>query len=136
MHALRVLFDRRDDLLLNSVECEAQLAMNSNATIITLIMIYLDTQSEQFAKLPGWMCVYALIYTELGFTIFAHYPSVHLTPKKGEGWHWRPISCVLSSVFANVLNQEDTGPEKRIRAIRVLLMIRSHALFLIEQVKR
>jgi hypothetical protein len=117
-------------------ECEAQLAINSNATIITLIMIYLDTRPEQFEKLPAWMCVYALIYTELGFDIYVHYPSVHLTAGQGDGWHWRPISCLLSGTFSNVFNQEDADPDKRVRAIRVLFMLRSHALFLVEQIRR
>jgi hypothetical protein len=117
-------------------KCEARLAMNSNATIVMLIMIYLDTRSKQFEKLPAWMCVYALIYTELGFNIYVHYPSVHLTAGQGDGWHWRPTSCLLSGVFSNVFNQEDGDPDKRVRAIRVLFKLRSHSLFLVEQIRR
>jgi hypothetical protein len=118
-----------------SKDCDAQLAMNNNATIEIFTMMHLDTRSEQFEKLPGWMCIYGLIYTELGFHIYAHYPSVHITTGKGEGWHWRPISCLLSNEFSHVFNQAATSSDYRTRAIRVLLMLRSHALFLVEQIR-
>lgn len=123
---------KREDTL--TEKCEAQLAMNTNATINLLILIYLDTRTTQYQKLPAWMCIYSIIYTELGFTIYAHYPTF-IPASNRKSSSWRPTSCELSRAFAKVFDQKCTHLDDRISALRVLFMLRSHALFLAEQIK-
>jgi hypothetical protein len=137
----------------NGGDTEAQLAMNSNPILTIFAIMYLDIRTALNEGMPAWMWVYALIYTEDGFDIYSHSLStgVHRTKSKGSG---RPDTTAssndapesektqfifksshLSAKYSLVFRQ-NSGRKTRMCALTVLYMIRSHTLFVIEQVEK
>jgi hypothetical protein len=140
----------------NGGDTEAQLAMNSNPILTIFAIMYLDIRTDVNEGMPPWMWVYALIYTEDGFDVYAHSLSTGVHPKlidansegssrpdaKGPS-NDAPESEKTQFVFKSthlldrysLVFRQDADHDHRMRALTALYMIRSHTLFVIEQVE-
>jgi hypothetical protein len=136
-------------------DTEAQLAMNSNPILVIFALMYLDIRTSIGESMPGWMWVYALIYTEDGFDIYTHSLSTRISPKlnntesKGKDsldakasspdaskkTRFVFRSTRLVTKYSTVFLQT-TGRKDRMLALTALFMIRAHTLFVVEQVEK
>jgi hypothetical protein len=111
-------------------QTEAQLAMNSVPALIMFILLHLSTRTTADQPLPPWMWKYAFVYTELGVTIYAHFPKLVVT-KDGEA-RWKFVSRKVSEKFRKMW-AESASNDLRMRGRAVIDMMRSHTEFLLEQ---
>lgn len=114
----------------NDGRTAAQLAMNSVATLIIFILMYLSTRRDTGPNdpdLPAWMFTMSFVYTERGFTIYAHYP-------KFTGRKWEFASWKITQNLKDVLSQKASRAD-RVRCLAAFLLMRSHTLFVREQIK-
>jgi hypothetical protein len=110
---------------------EAQMAMNSVATLIVLILMHLSTRKSANQKLLPWMFIYAFCYTEKGITIYAHFPKFVASPD-GKGGKWKFVSWKVTEKFQEMwakLRTEDL----RMSGLATLYLMRSHTEFVLEQ---
>jgi len=106
----------------------SQLATAFHGTLIILILYYLDTREHLHSPLPPWLFLYGVEYTETGVNITAHYPSYVFD---GDTGHWELHANLLTKDYFRVF--ETGNPILRLRLLAVLLRIRSHSLFVLEQ---
>jgi hypothetical protein len=109
---------------------EAQMAMNSVAALIMIILMHLSTRTTPNQKLKAWMFVYAFCYTEKGITIYAHFPK-YVISHGGKG-QWKFVSWRVTSKFSEMWGRNGTE-DQRIRGLAALYLMRSHTEFLHEQ---
>lgn len=111
---------------------QAQVAVAFHATLIILILYYLDTRKQCAAELPRWLFLYGIHYTESGVVVLGHHPRYDFEYDEGKG-RWELCSRVLSTDYGDVF----VGPQiERLRLLAVLIRIRSHSLFVLEQLKQ
>lgn len=105
----------------------AQLAIALQPTLVELIAFYLDTRGSPEEPMPPWLFLFGVFYTEDGFDIYAHYPR-YINDR------WGATSVHLLT-FSDIFR--DVGvPRVRLRALAVVLRMRSHASFLLKQLQR
>lgn len=111
-------------------EASQQLACGFHSALIVLILYYLDTCSHPGAKdskLPSWMVLYGIIYTETGFSIHQHYPVFRPNHDGSGGW-WGAASS-WAAYFNNVF---DRPSPYRSQSMSALLRICGHTRFVLE----
>jgi hypothetical protein len=122
-------------------DTEAQVAMNSHPILVIFITLYLDIRRTRDEPIPPWMWVYALIYTENGFEVYTHSISTEVPTEKGfeassesvrAGFRFRSTRFI--SDYSKVFRQ-DVKTDHRLKALTLLYMIRSHTLFVVDQVE-
>jgi hypothetical protein len=91
------------------VKTRAQCAASAQATLIILIIFYLDTRKSTEDPAPWWLFVPGIDYTENGFVIAAHYPRCIVDEEGHSEWGFQ--SMILTDRFANVLK----APEKEVK---------------------
>jgi hypothetical protein len=108
----------------------AQLAMNNVPALIMFILVHLSTRMTADQPLPPWMWTYGFVYTELGLTIYAHFPKL---VKTDDGkWTWKFVSCEVTKDFQNMW-REGEDEELQMRGLAAINMMRSHTEFVLEQ---
>lgn len=122
LHPTLLAFEAKTNETL-SENTAAQLAVSIYPTLVLMILWHLEFAPNQ--ELPPWMFVYGVIYTETGFSIYAHYPFWGK-----EGWCFR--TRLLTQAFRNTF-KERTGQFLRVTALAAMLSIRSHSTFLLER---
>lgn len=124
-------------LVMTSGECKpiskldehtvAQLAMNSVATLVILILIYLSTRKSKEDPMPPWMFTMSFTYSQNGFVIYGHFPKPH-----DEDWNfasWR-ITDIFQSAWENT-----TEIKVRMSALATLYELRAHTEFVVKQIR-
>lgn len=109
---------------------EAQLAMNGVAILVLFILMYLSTRERSDSEdkaLPPWMYTNSFVYTERGFTIYGHHP-------KFVSGKWKFVSWKMSQHFHDVLTW-GTSQAGRMRCLAAFFQMRSHTLFVLEQIR-
>ncbi|CAG8560533.1 10552_t:CDS:1, partial [Acaulospora colombiana] len=108
----------------------AQLAVAFHATLIILILYYLDNRSSGSDPLPAWLFLYGIEYTEHGFFVHVHFPYYHFDgPNPG----WGFVSAKFTDEFSKVFKNGDT--DLRLSALALLFRMRSQAMFVMEKLK-
>ncbi|CCA75854.1 hypothetical protein PIIN_09849 [Serendipita indica DSM 11827] len=110
-------------------DVRAQLALDLYASLIVLILFYLDQRQSEDEGLPPWMYLLGLEYTEDGVQVHAYYPSYD---HKRSRWILRAMP--LLAAHRNVFN--NGGPGDRLHLLAVLYRCRSHSLFVADQLRR
>jgi hypothetical protein len=110
---------------------EAQMAMNSVAALIVLILMHLSIRKSANQKLLPWMFLYAFCYTEQGITIYAHFPKFVVSPD-GKGGKWKFVSWKVTNKFETMWAEDRTEP-LRMRGLATLYLMKSHTEFVVEQ---
>jgi hypothetical protein len=107
------------------------MAMGPTLNILTLI--HLDTRETARSLMPHWMWLPGLIYTQSGFTIYAHHPGV-FADKAKKNWKWKHVSVELSTYFRNTY---PTAPDSGLQAqaLQTMCMFRSHSEFVSDQME-
>lgn len=113
----------------HSLETKAQLATALQATLIILILYYLDTRHSQDSPCPPWLFLYGVIYTEDGMWIHAHHPIYD-----HRAACWRLKSTLVTDKFQKIF-QSKSKRDIRIRGLVALLKIRSHSLFVLQRLE-
>jgi len=110
-------------------KAHAQLATAFHGTLILLVLYYLDTRESFTMALPPWPFLYGIIYTQFSITIYAHHPSYDHQRRR-----WVNVSRLVSNDYEYAF---DTGdPNTQLRLLAVLFKIRSHTLFVLEQLQK
>lgn len=108
----------------------AQLAVAFHATLIILILYYLDNRSCASDPLPEWLFLYGIEYIEHGFVVHVHYPHYNFDdPNAG----WGFTSAMFTDKFSEVFKGCDTG--LRLSALAFLFRMRSQGMFVMEKLK-
>ncbi|PVF96946.1 hypothetical protein CPB86DRAFT_874528 [Serendipita vermifera] len=108
----------------------AQLAVAFHATLIILILYYLDNRSCASDPLPGWLYLYGIEYTEHGFVVHVHFP-YYKFEEPNFGWGF--ISAKFTDEFSQVFKSGDTA--LRLSALAFLFRMRSQGMFIMEKLK-
>ncbi|KIM22267.1 hypothetical protein M408DRAFT_28817 [Serendipita vermifera MAFF 305830] len=111
-------------------DTEAQLAMNSVATLVILILVYLSTRKSKKDPLPAWMFTMSFTYTQYGFVIYGHFPRVEKSPR---GPEWKFVSWQIANRFERVW-ESDTPNNLRMAGLAVLYELRAHTEFVVKQI--
>jgi hypothetical protein len=111
-------------------DIRAQLATAFHATLIILILYYLDTRKELTSDLPPWLFLYGIEYTEFGVNICAHFPSYEFDGGLGR---WCLESKIITQDYGNVFLT--SNKPQRMRLLSNLYRIRSHSVFVLEQLQ-
>jgi hypothetical protein len=112
---------------------KAQLACAFHATIILLILYYLDNRPSPDAPCPPWLFLYGIEYIDSGFKIYAHYPRYEDTKSR-----WEFTSVLISQAFGQVFESSADPEEKSIklaRAIAALYHIREHCILVDQKLR-
>jgi hypothetical protein len=109
----------------------AQLAMNSVAGLIMIIIMHLSTRKSPSQKLLPWMFLYAFVYTEQGITIYAHFPKLVVTADGKSRWKF--VSWRVSNTFETMWKYGTVDMELRMRGLAAVYLMRSHTEFVLEQ---
>jgi hypothetical protein len=110
------------------------LATAFHATLILLILYYLDTRKTTIATLSDWLFLYGIEYTEHGVMIHAHHPKYHFYPAPSKSGEWRLVGTLLSEDYSKAFLQ-GVDPRVRVRLLAVLFRIRRHVIFILDQLK-
>ncbi|PVF96944.1 hypothetical protein CPB86DRAFT_826829, partial [Serendipita vermifera] len=109
-------------------EAIIRLAHSLQSGINILILYYLETRLEAhdgaMQRLPNWMYLYGIIYSESVIRIYVHYPLYQPEPTTGSsetGWLARSTSIELD--LDGVFRRRHSGRES---AVAALLRIQSH----------
>ncbi|PVF92488.1 hypothetical protein CPB86DRAFT_183763 [Serendipita vermifera] len=117
---------------LNEDTC-AQLAASLHPSLVILVLYYLDTRTSLMSPLPPWLFLYGIVYTEKGVIIWAHYPTIkHDTTNQTSAWKFR--SSLITRKYEDAFD-DTTNAGSRIQLLAALLKIRSHSLYVLEQLK-
>ncbi|PVF91635.1 hypothetical protein CPB86DRAFT_298149 [Serendipita vermifera] len=111
-------------------QANAQLAVAFQATMIILILYYLDSRPSATAAIPPWMFLYGIQYTENGLLIRAHCPWYKHDSEKPE-WQFR--SVLVTQAYNNVFQKKDEA--LLLRLLAALLKIRSHSWYVLKQLQ-
>src|ERR1700743_1030649 len=79
----------------------AQLACAFHATLITLVLYFLDTRTSVRSTLPPWLFLYGIEYTEFGVTIHSHHPAYEILDNSTGKGHWVFKATVISRDYEN-----------------------------------
>ena len=109
---------------------KAQLACAFHATLIILVLYYLDNRRSSTEPLPPWLYLDAIDYVENGFLIYAHYPQYVYEPKP----HWKFVSAQVTNAYAQVFQNPRT--ELSVRATAALLRLVTHTHFLLRKLTK
>lgn len=112
----------------NKDHAPGHLAAAFHATLILLVLMYLDTRRSSSEMMPAWMYLYGLAYDEQGFSVYIHFPKPRVS---GDRLEWDFVSLLLTSKFKAI----DYDRGRRMRALAFLFKIRSHSFFLLEQLR-
>jgi hypothetical protein len=115
-----------------------QLAVAFHATLIILILYYLDNRTSPSDPLPEWLYLYGIEYIEHGFVVHVHYPYYEFynpQPGSNSGWEpgWRFASARFTDRYSEVF--KDTETELRLSALAFLFHMRSHSMYILEKLK-
>jgi hypothetical protein len=111
-----------------------QLAVAFHATLIILILYYLDNRSSVSDPLPQWLYLYGIEYTEHGFVVHVHYPYYQFNPtEQDEEAGWRFASALFTDKYSKVFKNGDTG--LKLSALSFLFRMRSQGMFILEKLK-
>jgi hypothetical protein len=111
----------------HSKHTRAQLAASFHATLIILILYYLDTRPDTEEPMPPWLFLLGIEYVETGFVIYAHYPRYKVSSSGGK---WCFISVPITKKFASVFRY-DTTSKVRVRALAALFNMRNHGRYVL-----
>jgi hypothetical protein len=111
---------------------KVQLASALQATLVLLILYYLDTRSDIGEACPPWLFLYGIEYVEFGINIYSHHPYYE---SEGEKAGWGFQSTLLTDRFWDVFKPR-TYPYDRCEALAALFKIRSHSKFVLEQLEK
>jgi len=114
----------------HTIHTKAQLACAFQSTMVILIILYLDTRHSSWSACPPWLFLYGIEYIEDGIRIHAHHPSYNFDEKR-----WELISSVVTDNFNTIFDRE-VLPPRRLQALAALFKIRSHSLFVLDQLKK
>ena len=115
----------------HTLDTRAQLATALQATLIILILYYLDTRRSQESACPPWLFLYGIEYVELGMWIHAHCPYYD---HEAQPPQWRFKSTLITRRYDACFRANDP-PYMRMQALAALFKIRSHSLFVLKQLK-
>ena len=111
-------------------DVQAQLAAALNATLILLILYYLDTRETVSTPMPPWLFIFGIAYVAEGFMVYAHYPRYDFD-REGRG-KWGFVSVPVTDSYVEVFTT-DTIESKRIFALAALFRMREHGCFLLDK---
>lgn len=112
-------------------DTKVQLACALHATLIVLILYYLDNRPSLDAPCPHWLFLYGVEYVDDGLKIYAHYPR-YIDNESG----WGFISVLLSQAFTGIFKKSPVDKSvKMARAIAALYHIRQHSIFLSQKLQ-
>jgi hypothetical protein len=97
--------------------------------------MYLDTRPTADAALPGWMFNFSWIYTQQGFIIYIHYPSVKLLDD-GKDWSWKMVSLMLTKDYSRIWDPESSNMANYHRAKAAADIMVSHTDFVLDQIRK
>jgi len=106
---------------------KAQLACAFNATLIILVLYYLDNRQSSTTPLPHWLYLDAVDYVENGFLIYAHYPRYVYEPEP----HWKFVSAEVTAKYNCVF--QNPNVEYSVQATAALLRLVTHTYFLLRK---
>ncbi|PVF91638.1 hypothetical protein CPB86DRAFT_878409 [Serendipita vermifera] len=112
----------------------AQLAAAFHSTLIILVLYYLDTRRELNSALHPWLFLYGLECTKFGVCIRAHYPSYEFNKTEPAQSAWKFKSYLVTEKYQDVFNPT-TLKSIQLQLLAALLKIRSHSLYVLEQLK-
>lgn len=113
----------------HTINTRAQLATAFQASLIILILYYLDTRHSRDSACPPWLFLYGIEYVEHGMWIHAHYPSYDHTTQR-----WGLIATLVTDRFGRVFKTGEST-KMRLQALAALFKIRSHSLFVLKQLR-
>jgi hypothetical protein len=105
-----------------------------HATLIILILYYLDTRQSIEDRLPPWMIVYGIVYNKTGFLIRQHCPIYYQKDderRQAGSYGWGAITfpiCYFDNAFTN-------PPGPRPRALAALQRLSGHAQHILEKLQ-
>ncbi|CAG7850322.1 SubName: Full=Uncharacterized protein {ECO:0000313/EMBL:CCA75764.1} [Serendipita indica DSM 11827] len=108
----------------------AQLASAFHGTLVILVLYYLDNRANTRDPLPPWLFLYGIGYTEKNVMVYSHHPAYR--PDKDTAiprWHF------VSSELYTFPSAFRDG-RRRCRLLSALYRIRSHSLFVLEQLQQ
>jgi hypothetical protein len=107
----------------------AQLAAAFQASMIILILYYLDTRASAHSAIPPWLFLYGIEYTENGLLIRAHAPYYEHNSQQP---HWKFKSLLMATEYESVFV---LGKPRslRLKLLAALLKIRSHSWYVLDQ---
>jgi hypothetical protein len=109
---------------------QVQLAVAFHATLIILILYYLDNRTSASDPLPEWLYLYGIEYIEHGFIVHVHYPYYEFDgPQPG----WRFVSSKFTERYSEVFKTTET--ELRLSALAFLFHMRSQSMYISEKLK-
>jgi hypothetical protein len=111
---------------------KVQLASSLQATLVLLILYYLDTRRSTGEACPPWLFLCGIVYVEWGMEIYSHHPYYE---NEGEKAGWGFQSTLLTSKFREAFKPR-SDPYIRCEALAALFKIRSHSKFILEQLEK
>jgi hypothetical protein len=109
---------------------KAQLACAFHATLVILVLYYLDNRRSSTEPLPHWLYLDAVDYVENGFLIYAHYPRYIYEPEP----HWEFVSTIITKKYQEVF--QDSMVEYSVQATAALLRLVTHTYFVLHQLRQ
>jgi hypothetical protein len=111
---------------------KVQLASALQATLVLLILYYLDTRRNTREACPPWLFLYGIEYVEGGMNIYSHHPYYE---SEGEKAGWGFQSTLLTGRFREAFKPL-SGPYIHSEVLAALFKIRSHSKFILEQLEK
>lgn len=109
-------------------QTKAQLAAAYHATLIILILYYLDTRPATNSYLPNWLHLYGIEYTEFGFKMYALFPDYHFDEER-----WVFTCRLHTDCFQSVFR--DGSDVDIYQALVAIVHAKSHALFIAKKLE-
>jgi hypothetical protein len=102
-------------------------------TLNILTLIHLDTREKEDSLMPHWMWVPGVIYTQFGFTIYAHHSGV-FADKAKKDWRWKHVSVEISNYFCKIYPTEVSSGFQA-QGLQTISMLLSHSAFVLDQIE-